>query len=102
MGGKFVVRAGQHVFKGGQTVECNVRQVFEPYSHQVQLIDANGKALGKNIPYYIYDENAQQEYYGRTNFEGKTNRIFSKDVSQLRVMIGKEAADFLLEKGIKI
>lgn len=100
--GKILYQAGQHKFEAGQTVENNVRQFLEPYSHQVQLLDELGNALGKNIPYYIYDESIEQEFYGRTNVAGKTNRVFTKNASHLNVMIGKEAADFLLEKGIKV
>ncbi|ATZ68105.1 type VI secretion system Vgr family protein [Acinetobacter haemolyticus] len=101
-GGKFEVKAGQHLFMGGQRVENNVRKFFEPYSHQIQLVDEQGVALGKNIPYYIYDETQKREFYGRTTFEGKTERVFGKDMSQLKVMIGKEAKDYLLEKGINV
>ncbi|CAM4342048.1 hypothetical protein F901_02121 [Acinetobacter dispersus] len=101
-GGKFEVKAGQHVFMGGASVENNVRHFFEPYSHQIQLVDEQGIALGKDIPYYIYDETQKQEFYGRTTFEGKTTRVFGKDMSQLKIMIGKEAKDYLLAKGINI
>lgn len=99
---KFEVKAGQHQFKGGQVVETDVRQFLEPYSHQIQLVDPEGVALGKNIPYYIYAHDIAQAFYGRTNHAGKTNRIFTKNPDQLTVKIGKEAADFLLEQGIQI
>lgn len=99
---KFEVKAGQHLFKGGQRVENNVRQFLEPYSHQIQLLDEKNNPLGKNIPYYIYDESEQKEFYGRTDVDGKTVRIFTKNKNQLNVKVGKEAKDFLLERGIKI
>lgn len=100
--GKILYQAGQHKFESGQAVENNVRQFLEPYSHQVQLLDELGNALGKNIPYYIYDETQEQEFYGRTTHDGKTERIFGKNTSNLKVMIGKEAKDYLLEKGINV
>lgn len=99
---KFEVKAGQHQFKGGETVENNVRQFLEPYSHQVQLVNAQGLPLGRNIPYYIHAHDINQEFYGRTDHAGKTNRIFTKNPDQLTVKVGKEAADFLLDKGIQI
>lgn len=97
---KFEAKAGQHLFKGGQMVENNVRQFLEPYSHQIQLLDENNKPLGKNIPYYIYDASEHKEFYGRTNVEGKTARIFTKNKNVLNVKIGKEAKDYLLKKGV--
>ena len=102
MGGKFEVKAGQHQFKGGEKVEVNTRQFLDPHSNQIQLVDHEGLALGKDIPYYIYAHDIQKEFYGRTNHEGKTQRIYSKDVDQLDVKVGKDAFDFLIEKGIKV
>jgi len=101
-GGKFEVKAGQHLFKDGQNVENNVRQFLEPYSHQIQLLDEKNIPLGKNTPYYIYDENEEKEFYGRTDVKGKTMRIFTKNKNQLNVKVGKEAKDYLLKKGVDI
>lgn len=102
MGDKFEVKAGQHLFKNGEKVEVNTRQFLDPYSHQVQLVNHEGLALGKDIPYYIYAHDIQKEFYGRTSREGKTQRIYSKNVDQLEVKVGKDAFDFLMEKGIKV
>ena len=69
---------------------------------KIQLLDEKNIPLGKNTPYYIYDENEEKEFYGRTDVKGKTMRIFTKNKNQLNVKVGKEAKDYLLKKGVDI
>lgn len=102
MVGLFKVHSGQHSFNYGQKVNVNLSKYLNDYSQQIHLTDQNGKSLGKNIPYYIFAPILNQEFYGRTDDEGKTERIYTKQSEQLEIKVGKEAKDYLLEKGIEI
>lgn len=101
--GKILYQAGQHRFEKGEKVENNVvANMLNDHSHQVQLKDAHGDTLGKNVPYYVYDHSTQKMFYGRTCAQGKTQRIFAKDETTLDIKIGREAIDALLAKGIHL
>jgi type VI secretion system secreted protein VgrG len=99
--GKILYQAGQHRFEKGEKVENDATHAFQDYSHQVQLTDQQGHALGANIPYYIYDQATQKEFYGRTGEHGKTARISAQNENTLDIKIGREAIEYMLAKGIK-
>lgn len=100
-GGEILYKAAQHCFEQGGAVENNVAHAFQNYSHQVQLTDQQGHALGSNIPYYICDQATQKEFYGRTGAHGKTARISAQNENTLDIKIGREAIEHMLAKGIK-
>ncbi|MDR9777725.1 DUF2345 domain-containing protein, partial [Rhizobium hidalgonense] len=88
-GGKFEVKAGQHVFSGGQKLD--VLRTFLPDSRassehrNFQAMDVDKNEPLQNIPYSILNKRTGLKVYGFTDENGMTNTISSPECDELEV-----------------
>ncbi|MDS7930689.1 hypothetical protein RMB13_14645 [Acinetobacter sp. V102_4] len=83
-GGKFEVKAGQHIFKSGEQVVSHFPVLPESkgiFNLSVQLID-NQNALYKNKAYFAISESGKQ-FEGMTDENGYTQRIYTQKEEQI-------------------
>ena len=88
-GGKFEVKAGQHVFSGGRKLD--VLRAFLPDSRassehrNFQAMDVDKNEPLQNIPYSILNKRTGLKVYGFTDENGMTNTISSPECDELEV-----------------
>lgn len=81
-GGKFEVKAGQHLFMGGAKASVNLPVLPKlefaqsPYSAQYQLFKADGRNF-KGYKYFIYDSQNTLMKAGVTNEQGFTEQVIT-------------------------
>ncbi|WP_436860860.1 type VI secretion system Vgr family protein [Acinetobacter haemolyticus] len=81
-GGKFEVKAGQHLFKSGSKVQMKsiklptLEFASPPYSAQYQLFKADGRNF-EGYKYFIYDSKNTLLEQGETNDQGYTNQVIT-------------------------
>ncbi|GLG82224.1 hypothetical protein [Acinetobacter calcoaceticus] len=83
-GGKFEVKAGQHIFKSGEQVVSHFPVLPESkgiFNLSVQLID-NQNAPYKNKAYFAISESGRQ-FEGMTDENGYTQRIYTQKEEQI-------------------
>ncbi|MHA3892493.1 type VI secretion system Vgr family protein [Acinetobacter sp. GXMZU3951] len=82
-GGKFEVKAGQHVFMGGAKVSSNLPQLPKlefaesPYSAQYQLFKADGRNF-KGYKFSIHDSKNNSLKEGVTDEQGFTEQVITQ------------------------
>ncbi|MCJ8162992.1 DUF2345 domain-containing protein, partial [Acinetobacter zhairhuonensis] len=82
-GGKFEVKAGQHVFMGGEKVSSNLPQLPKlefsesPYSAQYQLFKADGRNF-KGYKFSIHDSKNNSLKEGVTDEQGFTEQVITQ------------------------
>ena len=73
-GGKFEVKAGQHVFKGGEQVNIPLPYLPEnqkqKYGLWFDVMDKQGKKLPKGTEYIVFDENNKEVKRGKLDKTG--------------------------------
>jgi len=83
-GGKFEVKAGQHIFKSGEQVVSHFPVLPESkgiFNLSVQLID-NQNTPYKNKAYFAISESGKQ-FEGMTDENGYTQRIYTEKEEQI-------------------
>ncbi|EXR77206.1 rhs element Vgr family protein, partial [Acinetobacter baumannii 541915] len=87
--GKFEVKAGQHVFMGGGSVNANVPALpdlrIKTEHRNFQAIDSSKNEPLEGIPYSILNKRTGIKSYGFTNEKGMTKTIKSAENDELVV-----------------
>ncbi len=85
-GGKFEVKAGQHLFMGGSSVEVAERKFnSSPCYLTYQVTDSTGQPLkNKNYVMYLADGTIKR---GRTNAKGETEKVETAGPQKVNVLI---------------
>ncbi|MCH7335760.1 type VI secretion system Vgr family protein [Acinetobacter sp. NIPH 2699] len=85
-GGKFEVKAGQHLFNGGATVEVAERKFnSSPCYLTYQVTDSAGQPLkNKNYVMYLADGTIK---HGKTNAKGETEKVETAGPQKVNVLI---------------
>ncbi|EXB48968.1 type VI secretion system Vgr family protein [Acinetobacter sp. 1000160] len=88
-GGKFEVKAGQHLFMGGAKVEAPERKFnSSPCYLTYQVTDSLGEPLkNKNYMMYLADGTVKK---GKTNAKGETQRVESAGPQKVNILIDDE------------
>lgn len=85
MGGKFVVKAGQHQFKGGEHVVCHfpILPTIDKglFNISAQLTDKENTPY-KNRAYFAVTESGKR-FEGITDNDGYTQRIYTEIEEQV-------------------
>lgn len=87
-GGKFEVKAGQHLFMGGGSVNANVPALPKlefaesPYSAQYQLFKADGRNF-QGYKYSIYDSKDNLIKQGITDNQGLTEQVVTESKERI-------------------
>ncbi|RZF49382.1 DUF2345 domain-containing protein, partial [Acinetobacter halotolerans] len=90
-GGKFEVKAGQHLFNGGATVEAPKTNFgSKPCYLTFEIVDMGGKPA-KNVEYIAFRADGSQQI-GRTNPAGQTQRFQTDGSEQISIHISDENA----------
>jgi len=88
-GGKFEVKAGQHLFMGGGSVNANVPALpdlrIKTEHRNFQAIDSSKNEPLEGIPYSILNKRTGIKSYGFTNEKGMTKTIKSAENDELVV-----------------
>lgn len=88
-GGKFEVKAGQHVFSGGEKVQT--LRTFLPdirehsYHRNFKAIDSTTNEVIADVPYSILNKRTGLKIYGYTDDEGLTKTIHTPEPDELEV-----------------
>ncbi|ERS00006.1 VGR [Acinetobacter sp. COS3] len=85
-GGKFELKAGQHLFMGGSSVEVAERKFnSSPCYLTYQVTDSTGQPLkNKNYVMYLADGTIKR---GRTNAKGETEKVETAGPQKVNVLI---------------
>ncbi|MGN5763862.1 DUF2345 domain-containing protein, partial [Acinetobacter calcoaceticus] len=90
-GGKFEVKAGQHLFMGGAKVEAPERKFnSSPCYLTFEIVDLEGKPA-KNVEYIAFRADGSQQT-GRTNAAGQTQRFTTESSEKISIHINDENA----------
>ncbi|CAI3159833.1 Actin cross-linking toxin VgrG1 [Acinetobacter oleivorans] len=88
-GGKFEVKAGQHLFMGGGSVNANVPALpdlrMKTEHRNFQAIDSSKNEPLEGIPYSILNKRTGIKSYGFTNEKGMTKTVKSAENDELVV-----------------
>ncbi|NUF45310.1 DUF2345 domain-containing protein [Acinetobacter pittii] len=89
-GGKLEVKAGQHLFMGGEQVTPPKKQENKPYYLTFEITDLDGKPA-KNVEYIAFRMDGSRQK-GRTNAQGLTQRFETDGSEQISIHISDENA----------
>ena len=89
-GGKFEVKAGQHLFMGGEQVTPPKKKENKPYYLTFEITDLDGKPA-KNVEYIAFRMDGSRQK-GRTNAQGLTQRFETDGSEQISIHISDENA----------
>ncbi|WP_182004071.1 DUF2345 domain-containing protein [Acinetobacter lactucae] len=89
-GGKLEVKAGQHLFMGGEQVTPPKKKENKPYYLTFEITDLDGKPA-KNVEYIAFRMDGSRQK-GRTNAQGLTQRFETDGSEQISIHISDENA----------
>ncbi|HJP46173.1 DUF2345 domain-containing protein, partial [Acinetobacter venetianus] len=90
-GGKFEVKAGQHLFMGGAKVEVpKMKLENKPCYLTFEIVDLEGKPA-KNVEYIAFRADGSQQI-GRTDASGKTQKFQTDGSEQVSIHISDKNA----------